>query len=116
MRTSSARVPPELKTPSVPARNCLWTNLLGLPGLGSFLAGKRIAGITQIAIALTGFALTIFWFCAFIAEWIATKEFPFTGGRQFRWGLIGLGVFALAWFWGLATGLQIRRAARTNNA
>jgi hypothetical protein len=30
--------------------------------------------------------------------------------------LIGVGLFALAWLWGLATGLQIRRAARTNNA
>lgn len=116
MKTSSEAGPPELKPLSAAIRNCLWTNLLGLPGLGSFQAGKRLVGAAQMTISLGGFALTIFWFCAFIAQWIETKELPLDGGHQFRWGLIGVGLFALAWFWGLATGLQIRRAAGTNNA
>ncbi len=114
MRKSSAHVPPELKTPPVLARNCLWTNLLGLPGLGSFLAGQRFVGAAQMLLALTGFGLNLFWCVAFAAQWI-TKQLPLDGGHQFRWGLIGVGLFALSWFWGLATGLQIRRAARTNN-
>lgn len=99
----------------------MWTwlyivaNLFALPGLGTFLAGRRVAGAAQMIMAATGFVLTMFWFATFVLEWIREREFPYDGGAQFHWGLIGAGTFACAWLWGLVSGLQIRRAARTKN-
>jgi hypothetical protein len=93
------------------ARNCLLTNLLALPGLGSFIAGRRVTGFFQAALALTGFGLTGFWFFSFIALWFRTGEFPMDGGPQFPAGLAGVGLFAGAWCWALVTGLAILRKA-----
>lgn len=94
------------------ARDYLLSNLVSVPGIGTFLAGHRVSGVAQMAIATTGFVLTLYWFGTFVHEWFRTRALPYDGGPQFRWGLIGLGIFACAWFWGLASGLQIRREAR----
>jgi hypothetical protein len=93
------------------ARNCLLTNLLALPGLGSFLAGRRVTGFFQAALALTGFGLTGFWFFSFIALWFRTGEFPMDGAHL-AVGLGGVGLFTAAWCWALVAGLAIVRKAR----
>lgn len=89
--------------------------MVSLPGIGTFLAGRRVAGTIQMILATIGFVLSLYWFGTFIREWWQTRLFPYDGGPQFRWGLIGVGVYACAWFWALISGLQIQRAARTNN-
>jgi len=96
------------------ARDYLLSNLLSVPGLGTFLAGRRAIGVAQMSLATVGFVLTMYWFGAFVHLWLRTREFPVDGGPQFRWGLIGVGIFALAWLWGLASGLQIQREACKN--
>ena len=89
------------------------TNLLALPGLGSFLGGRRVAGCLQILLSLAGFVLTLDWFVNFLSLWWQTGEFPFDGGPHFLFGLAGVGVFGFAWLWGLASGLKILKEART---
>ena len=90
---------------------CLLSNLTALPGLGSLIAGRR-SGWAQAALALIGFALTTAWAVRFVAAWIRTRHFPEVLTRDLWLALIGIGLFAVAWFWGLATGLSILRAAR----
>lgn len=113
MPTTTSSVKPHRK-PLDPAaaQTCLWLNLLALPGLGSFLAGRRVTGFFQAALALAGFGLTGFWFFSFIALWFRTGEFPMDGGPHFPAGLAGVGLFAAAWCWALVTGLAILRKAR----
>lgn len=85
------------------------TNLLVLPGLGSFLGGRRVAGCLQILLAIAGFVLTLDWFVTFLSLWWQTAQFPVDGGPHLLLGLAGVGLFGLAWLWGLLTGLSILR-------
>jgi hypothetical protein len=85
------------------------TNLLALPGLGTFLAGRRWAGVGQALLAIPGFVLTLWWFDSFVVLWWRTRSLPWDGGPRFRYGLIGVGLFFLGWVWALMTGLEIKR-------
>jgi hypothetical protein len=49
------------------ARSCLAINLLSLPGLGSWIAGRK-RGVVQMAMALTSLGLTIAWFVTFLGD------------------------------------------------
>jgi dethiobiotin synthetase len=93
-----------------------WTslslNLLVLPGLGSFLVGRRIAGVAQALVALSGAAMSLWWLILLSAQWARNGDFPIDGGDDFRVGVIGVIVFAAAWLWSLATGLAAVREAR----
>lgn len=102
--------PPELNR----ARNYLLSNLVGVPGVGTFLAGRRVTGAVQITVSSFAFVMTMYWFSTFIHQWVRMREFPFDGGPQFRYGLIGAGIYFVVWLWGLTSGLRIRRAAHTN--
>ena len=93
------------------ARDYLLINLLGVPGVGSFLAGQRVSGAIQTLLSLGGFTLTMFWAGSFIATWWHTREFPFDGGPRFGWGILGVAVFGAGWIWGLVTGLKLKRQA-----
>lgn len=101
-------LPPHLEAARAKARVHLLTNLLVLPGLGSLLAGRKV-GWVQAAVAATGVALTVMWFTSFVTAWVKLEEFPADGGPHLRLGLLGLGLFAIAWVWALATSLQILR-------
>jgi hypothetical protein len=91
------------------ARNCLLTNLLVLPGLGSVMAGRRRAGALQILTALSGFGLTSGWFTTFCAAWWRSESFPVDGGPYVSWGLLGVALFVAGWLWGFVTGLRLLR-------
>jgi len=110
-KTYSGPAPPKLCN-RTSARNYLLTNLLVLPGLGSWLAGQRFVGVLQVALALTGFVLTAWWCVSFFAAWLRTQSFPWDGGPQFRLGLVGVALFAAGWFWALATSLATIRPFR----
>jgi len=103
------------------ARGCAGTNL-ALPGFGSLLAG-RAEGYAQAALTLAGFAVTVLFGTRFIVwyltHWSAINdsgadpiETLLTLWRNVRWALAGIGLFAVAWFWGLATNAAILRDAR----
>lgn len=86
----------------------LVTNVAVLPGLGSYLAGKRWTGILQAALATLGFVLTMSWVWAIAAAWYRSGEYPgVTPGLAT--GMKGLLLFALAWVWSLLSGLAALR-------
>jgi hypothetical protein len=92
---------------------CLATNALVLPGLGSFFLGKRIAGVSQMVLALAGFAMTMAWTATWMArlpaEGLEVFENP---GPALGHVLAGLLLFGLAWVWSLVSGLLAVRATR----
>jgi hypothetical protein len=77
--------------------------------VGLILAGRRVVGALQLLLALVGFALSVFWFVAFVALWIRTREFPATGGPYLWVGIFGVMLFGVAWFWAFVTGLGMFR-------
>jgi F0F1-type ATP synthase membrane subunit c/vacuolar-type H+-ATPase subunit K len=87
---------------------CLVTNLCTVPGLGSLAAGRKV-GLIQAPLAAAGFGLSLLWLIVYVRAWLATGEKPEGVGPHFEVGLIGVGLFATAWLWGLATGLKIHR-------
>ena len=87
-------------------------NLLVLPGLGSFLARRRIAGAAQGLLAGFGAGLSVWWLVLLARQWAQDGYFPWDGGDDFRIGITGVLVFAVAWVWSLATSLAILRAAK----
>lgn len=95
------------------AWTCLGINLAVLPGLGSLIAGRRAPGAVQALIASAGAGLSLFWLVAFFRQWSEDGFFPADGGESFRFGVIGVALFAAAWLWSLATSLSILRGIRT---
>ena len=93
-----------------------WTalsmNLLVLPGLGSFVVGRRIAGVAQAVVALIGAGMSLWWLILMSAQWARDGHFPIDGGDDFRLGVTGVIVFGAAWMWSLATGLSVVRGVR----
>jgi hypothetical protein len=89
----------------------LSANLLVLPGLGSIAMGRR-SGWLQAAIALGGFVLTLVWIVGFVRLWIHEGAPPLSPPYRLGLALDGVGLFALAWLWALATGWSDVRRAR----
>jgi hypothetical protein len=110
MRTSSAGKVPSLKA----ARNSFLINQLATPGLGSLMAGRYLAGIGQLALALLGFGLLIAWFISLMTQMYRqlTTDAP---ARSVAWlGEAGAAIFVLAWIWSLVTSLALLREARAS--
>jgi hypothetical protein len=87
-------------------------NLLGTPGLGSFLAGRKFQGLCQMLIAFAGFVLIVGWFVVrvlILRALLLDTPLPADNGSQL--GLVGAGLFLFAWVWSLFTGLALRRSA-----
>ena len=93
-----------------------WTslslNLLALPGLGSFLVGRRIAGVAQAVLASVGAGLSGWWLILLAGQWTREGYFPIDGGDDLRVGVAGVLVFAAAWVWSLVTSLSVLRAVK----
>ena len=93
-----------------------WTslsmNLLVLPGLGSFLVGRRIAGTAQAMLASVGAGMSVWWLILLARQWAQDGYFPIDGGHDFRIGVSGVVVFAVAWVWSLVTSLTVVHEAR----
>lgn len=94
------------------ARNATLLNLFTTPGLGSLLAGRWIAGAGQLALALIGFTLIMIWFFKIIIPYYSMM-FGDSSAPPIRWTylLAGALVFAISWFWSLATSISISREA-----
>ena len=103
------------------ARGCVATNL-ALPGFGSLIAGRAV-GYAQAAFTVVGFGLTLFFGLKFIVWYLANwatingpqadpMETLTSIWRAVRWALLGIGLFAIAWLWALATNAAILRQAR----
>ena len=89
--------------------------MLVLPGLGSFVVGRRLAGVIQAVAALAGAGLCLWWLALFAQQWMTEGAFPMDGGEILRVGVIGVGVFGVAWVWALATSVSVVRTMREAN-
>jgi hypothetical protein len=87
-------------------------NLLVLPGLGSFLVRRRIAGAAQAMLAAVGAGMSLWWLVLLARQWAEDGYFPIDGGDSFRLGITGALLFAVAWLWSLATSVSVLRAVK----
>jgi hypothetical protein len=104
------------------ARGCFTTNLV-IPGLGSLTGGRKI-GYLQLVLCYAGQGVTlvfgirlILWFLAHWSEiYRPNAEDPLASLREiwphFRLPLLGIVLFAVAWFWALLTSCQLLKEAK----
>jgi len=96
------------------ARNAALVNQLATPGLGSLMAGRWIAGIGQLVLAVAGFVMAVVWFFEIMIQYYGQV----TGDVQVRpvgWiGEIGATLFVASWFWALVTSISLLRQAKTD--
>jgi len=79
------------------------------------MAGRLIAGIGQLLLAVTGFAMVVAWFVTVVIQFYSLIGGGNTNPRSVAWlGLAGFGVFVLAWLWALVTSLSLLREASRN--
>jgi hypothetical protein len=105
-----APVPPRL-----PDRATAWGYVLGnlvLPGMGTWAAGRRVAGIAQVVVSQAGFILMMSWGVWCIAVWTRTHELPTDLGPLIWLVLAGAVMFFGAWLWALVSSWQILRDTR----
>ena len=96
------------------ARNCFLINQFATPGLGSLMAGRPVAGIGQLLVAVAGFALVMLWFALRMSQ-LYDQVVNDAQPQSVAWaGLAGAGLFAAAWLWSLVTSLSVLRNARTS--
>ena len=96
------------------ARNTALVNQLATPGLGSLMAGRWIAGIGQLALALTGFVMVVVWFFEVMIQYYGqvTGDVP---ARPVGWiGETGAILFVASWLWALATSISLWRQAKSD--
>jgi hypothetical protein len=93
-----------------PARQAAWACLLSnlaLPGLGTLVARRRVAGLLQLVISQIGFALCVLWSVLFLRDWIRQGSLPEDITPHLGLALIGPALFFLAWIWSLASSVEI---------
>ncbi len=90
---------------------CLFTNLAGVPGLGTVMA-RRWEGVPQLALSVAGGVLTTWWLVGFALAVLRSGSFPPEEGLHLRLGLEGLGLFGVGWLWALGSSVAVLRAAR----
>ncbi len=96
------------------ARNSFLINQLATPGLGSLMAGRYVAGVGQILLALVGFGLVVAWFVTLITQ-IYQQVDTDAPLRTVAWlGEAGGATFVAAWLWSLVTSVSLLREARAN--
>lgn len=94
------------------ARNAAFLNQFATPGLGSLMAGRRLAGAGQLMLAVAGFTMVIVWF----VQVVVRAYHEILGGPvsapHYWLGVGGVAVFIASWFWALGTSLKLMREAR----
>ncbi len=107
MKTSSGAKP----LSRAKARNCVLINQLATPGLGSCMAGRWVAGIGQLLVALVGCAMIIGWF-GLVARNTYNLWFNDAEPKPVGWlGEAGGLTLLASWLWALVSSFQILRSA-----
>lgn len=97
------------------ARNSFLINQLATPGLGSIMAGRYVAGIGQLVLALAGFALILAWFVLLMGQVVRQMNDGGAASNSPAWlGESGAVVFVVAWIWSLVTSLSVLRESKAN--
>ena len=71
-------------------------------------------GYVQGGLALVGFGLSMYWLVKTVLTWMAEGELPVEINRTLLIGLAGIGLYAGAWLWALATSLGLLREAQAH--
>src|SRR6516165_5295174 len=94
------------------ARNSVLINQLATPGLGSLLAGRWVAGIGQLLLALAGFAMVVAWFGTVVIQ-LYRQIYRDSEPKSAAWlGEIGAIIFFISWLWAWVTSLSLLREAK----
>ena len=89
------------------ARNAAWLNQAATPGLGSLLAGRWVAGIGQLLLAVAGFVFVVVWFCDVMIQYYGQIDGDVEPHPVGWMGEIGAVLFGAAWLWALVTSLSL---------
>ena len=98
-----------------PARSQAWGCVLGnlvLPGLGTYIARRRVSGVLQLMVSQSGFVLMLLWAISYVLGWVRTGKYPTDLGPHGLFGLVGTALFLLAWIWSLASSVEILASSR----
>jgi hypothetical protein len=85
---------------------------LVLPGVGTFVAGRRVEGVLQLVVSQTGFALSLLWAVLFTRDWIHQGSLPEDVTLHLWLGVAGVALFLLGWMWSAASSVAILRDSR----
>ncbi len=89
-------------------------NQLATPGLGSCMAGRWVAGVGQLLLAVAGFLMLIGWFALVFKNsynlWFYDAEPKPTGWL----GGAGALTFLFSWAWAWVSSFQILRSAKAS--
>ncbi|HUG54764.1 MAG TPA: hypothetical protein VMR21_14240 [Vicinamibacteria bacterium] len=91
---------------------CLITNVFGVPGVGTLMAG-RWEGVAQLVLSLAGGVLLTWWLVRMaVGVWGAEVSSPLEAA-PLHLAAWGGGLFAAGWVWALVSGALVLRAARS---
>jgi hypothetical protein len=79
------------------------------------MAGRRVAGIGQLLLAVAGFVMVIGWFVLLALQTYNELVNNAPPKSVASLGEAGALIFAAAWLWSLVTSLSVLREARANN-
>ena len=98
------------------ARNAALANQFATPGLGSLMAGRWLAGIGQIILAVAGCVMVLVWFFKVMIQYYGQIGSDAPAAHPVDWKMLVAGaiVFAASWLWSLATSLSLIFEARKN--
>jgi hypothetical protein len=111
MNASSVKVSPGLSRSQ--ARNYVILNQLATPGLGTWLAGRKITGALQMLVAVTACVLIILWFLTSLRPMLeAMQGDPYRpDSRTWTYALWGWNLLAVSWLWAGISSLSILKQA-----
>lgn len=98
------------------ARNAALLNQLATPGLGSLIAGRWIAGLGQLLLAVAGFVLIMWWFIEEMHQLYGQINGDVPVRPVGNVLILGSIIFAVSWFWSLLTSASLMREADKINA
>jgi hypothetical protein len=97
------------------ARNAL-LNLLAMPGLGSLLAGRKVAGTGQIIFVTGGSVMLFVWLFKVLAQYYGLM-FGDVQPQAVGWiGETGGALFAVSWLWAAVTSFSLFREASSQES
>ena len=95
------------------ARNAALVNQFATPGLGSLMAGRWLAGIGQLLLAVAGFVLVVMWFFKTMIQLYDQIDDNPTSPPVAWIGETGAALFIIAWFWALVTSVSLLLRAKS---
>ena len=105
--------PPRKPVSRTGARNAALVNQFATPGLGSLMAGRWLAGIGQLLLAVAGFVLFVVWFFETMIQLFGQIDGNATSAPVAGLAETGAGLFVLAWFWSLVTSITLLNRAKS---